>query len=1094
MKRCMVALVALSLAVGTAWAQDDDFDLDALLGETEAGMEEFAGDAADAVDVAEEEVVEAVETADVAEEDFAGIDDELLDGFGDEAADAADFADEAVEEVAEAADEAADEFDGFGDDLADGFADAGDEAAAELADFANEAAEEIPEAVADAADEFDGFGDEVAEEVADAEEFADDAADDFAGIADDAADEIADFGDEAVEEAADFADDSFDVAEEAEEAVDEDLADFADEAPVEAADDDFGDLFASTSEPEAAPAADFATADDDFGAADDYAADDIAADDDFASFDAGDDEAEPAAKADTPKLSAKELKKLAKEAAADEEVRRQRDEQDARKASEAGFHALKNGDYAAADASFSSALAKLPVRPQTQELRDQISWGSAEAKYLRARGLMESEEGYAEARSLLDAATATAPEHLGAQELSKKLAKLEEKAAQPKPPKRQKTTVDKQAQVGKLYDEARQWYALKDYAKARELFDQILVLDPSNVSAMRYIRALEKKRYNLATRKFEANREGMVAQVRDTFSPPLRAKIELPSENEGGTAVDSRIGGDKLNEKMQNIVIKSIEFRQANINDVVNFLVEASRENDPEGEGVNIILNLGESAAAPAAAAPAADDFGGWGDDFGGDDFGMDMGASSGSVGGVSPITLNLRRISMLDAIKYITEVAGLKYRVEDTAVIITRQDAPVGKIITRMYPVQPSFIDVVIERQGATADERSEEFVGLGNRVQVTKSDVQEFFEKTGVKFPAGASITYNATISQLIVANTADNLENFERILQRLNVVPNQVEIEARFIEIGQDDLEELGFQWILNDNWEMAAKKNGNGSVQMNANANGVTQGLRYFHHNSNNQLTSLASPITKIADQTPLGSIASFATVLTNPDVTMVIQALSQHGGSDLLSAPKVTTRSGVNAQIQVVKEIIYPTEFDSEIITIDQENEVGNTWQQLAAVSTPGSFETRETGVILNVTPTVGPDGYTIDLVMAPEVCELADWIQYGGAVGDYFFNQPMPVFTSRNVTTSLVVWDGQTVVMGGLIREELVTVKDKIPILGDIPLLGWLFRSEGSYSQKKNLLIFVTARLVDPAGRPVHQEGALLPGEGADMAEAADVD
>ena len=100
---------------------------------------------------------------------------------------------------------------------------------------------------------------------------------------------------------------------------------------------------------------------------------------------------------------------------------------------------------------------------------------------------------------------------------------------------------------------------------------------------------------------------------------------------------------------------------------------------------------------------------------------------------------------------------------------------------------------------------------------------------------------------------------------------------------------------------------------------------------------------------------------------------------------------------------------------------------------------------------------------------------------------------PQPVFTSRNVTTSIVIWDGQTVVMGGLIREELTTIKDKVPVLGDIPVLGRLFRSEGEYSRKRNLLIFVTARLVDPAGRAIHREGNMaLPGAGIDAgAEAA---
>ncbi len=99
---------------------------------------------------------------------------------------------------------------------------------------------------------------------------------------------------------------------------------------------------------------------------------------------------------------------------------------------------------------------------------------------------------------------------------------------------------------------------------------------------------------------------------------------------------------------------------------------------------------------------------------------------------------------------------------------------------------------------------------------------------------------------------------------------------------------------------------------------------------------------------------------------------------------------------------------------------------------------------------------------------------------------------PQPVFTSRNVTTSIVIWDGQTVVMGGLIREELTTIRDKVPILGDIPVLGWLFRSEGQNSVKKNLLIFVTARLVDPAGRPIHSDsGFPMPGAGIEAAPEA---
>ena len=121
-----------------------------------------------------------------------------------------------------------------------------------------------------------------------------------------------------------------------------------------------------------------------------------------------------------------------------------------------------------------------------------------------------------------------------------------------------------------------------------------------------------------------------------------------------------------------------------------------------------------------------------------------------------------------------------------------------------------------------------------------------------------------------------------------------------------------------------------------------------------------------------------------------------------------------------------------------------------------------------------MTPTVGPDGYTINLALNPEVAELVDWIDYGSVFEGQEIFIPQPVFSSREVQTTISIWDGQTVVMGGLIREDLVTMKDKIPLLGDIPFLGRLFRSEGERSTKRNLIIFVTARLVRPDGRPLN--------------------
>jgi general secretion pathway protein D len=216
--------------------------------------------------------------------------------------------------------------------------------------------------------------------------------------------------------------------------------------------------------------------------------------------------------------------------------------------------------------------------------------------------------------------------------------------------------------------------------------------------------------------------------------------------------------------------------------------------------------------------------------------------------------------------------------------------------------------------------------------------------------------------------------------------------------------------------------------------------------------------------------------------------VAVHALDQKGNLDLLSAPRVTTINGVNAVIEVVREIIYPTEFDVSENDIVTGGGGGGGGLGAAAIPfvpptvIPGAFETREVGVILNVTPTVSPDNYTINLTMLPEIAELVDWIQYGTTIGlpngdTFAVNMPQPIFASRNVTTSLIVWDGHTVVMGGLIREDLTTIDDKIPLLGDIPILGRLFQSKGTHSEKRNLLIFVTARLVNPAGEPINTRG-----------------
>src|SRR5207253_10031181 len=137
-------------------------------------------------------------------------------------------------------------------------------------------------------------------------------------------------------------------------------------------------------------------------------------------------------------------------------------------------------------------------------------------------------------------------------------------------------------------------------------------------------------------------------------------------------------------------------------------------------------------------------------------------------------------------------------------------------------------------------------------------------------------------------------------------------------------------------------------------------------------------------------------------------------------------------------------------------------------------TTPQTFETRNTGVTLEVEPVVGGDATTIDLNLIPQVVEFEGFINYGSPINAIGVNtvagisisQPVeltpnvinqPVFSTRKVTTSVSVYDGQTVVLGGLMREDVQKTEDKVPIIGDIPFVGRAFRTNVEQHTKKNL-------------------------------------
>jgi general secretion pathway protein D len=200
---------------------------------------------------------------------------------------------------------------------------------------------------------------------------------------------------------------------------------------------------------------------------------------------------------------------------------------------------------------------------------------------------------------------------------------------------------------------------------------------------------------------------------------------------------------------------------------------------------------------------------------------------------------------------------------------------------------------------------------------------------------------------------------------------------------------------------------------------------------------------------------------------------MIKAMEQDGTADILSAPKVTTKSGSEAIIRVAETHRYPQDYDVE------------TGQRTSPVVKPQDWADFDIGVTLKVTPVVNPENDTIDLDLHPESMKFLDFEEYKVGSNGYEVKTPppgydpkvglpliakMPYFRRRSVETQVTIADGSTVVMGGLVDERTETFRDQVPFLGDIPYLGRLFRSEGSRSVKKNLVIYVTARQVDASG------------------------
>jgi general secretion pathway protein D len=551
------------------------------------------------------------------------------------------------------------------------------------------------------------------------------------------------------------------------------------------------------------------------------------------------------------------------------------------------------------------------------------------------------------------------------------------------------------------------------------------------------------------TKSHETTRARMLENVQAAWSAPQAEGGKTNGSAGPREITDAEKQAVALRSKLDGIRIPAIAFQNADIQQVVLELSSLCRKLDAECKGVNLVVFGISETPLPAVTFSGTD-------------------------------------LSVLETLDIVTQISGMKYEIGPNMVSLTpvNYEAP-QQMVTAEFDIVPSVGGKMAARTEGPPR-------GL--------LDVRDFFST--VPFPSGASAQYNPEFNVLLVRNVPKHIEKVTALLDRYNRKAleersRQVEIETKFIEVEQGALEELGFNWTL-----------GAAGTELTAGHYGMPGGQKLFTDtlrsgqdsfdsgvSTAGRATSFNSYAGAVADPTDTGLIGTAGELLVQKikgtPVELVISALERTAGSDLLSAPKILTKSGETATIHVGEVHWYPTAFD---VSIERYSQPGLV---------PLEYAEEKTGVMLEVTPELDPENGTINLKLSPEIRELAGFDEQHVATlwpfftsGDTAFNiiptgmtsadlkdllsnqqgaadrliARRPIFKSRKVNTSVTIEDGSTIAMGGLIKEKLETFKDSVPILGRIPLLGRLFRSEGEKSVKRNLLIFVTANQVNASG------------------------
>lgn len=634
-------------------------------------------------------------------------------------------------------------------------------------------------------------------------------------------------------------------------------------------------------------------------------------------------------------------------------------------------------------------------------------------------------------------------------------------------------------QIEVLLQQGRELANVREYTKALRKFQEVLLIDPYNADALQNMKAMNvrigkvgKDRYNVTHRK-------MIAEVEWKFAIPIIPEGEESlSENfiENEPQKKAEPEESPLLKKLNSIIIPNIDFEEVTVPAALKSLIKQSRELDPEQVGINIFLRRSDNSAVqenqrnmgypgadmmmgpqgmPQGAYPQGmpQAMGPQGGMMGEGDEELEYDEEGNPIKKEQLITLLINNTSLMDAIIKLCATAKLKYRVEKYAVILAPQDVALDEMETRIFPVEQQALSSSLD--GDISD----------------PNNLIRFFNGNGIDFPSGSQIIYDPMISRLIVTNTPENLNSINQVItDYLEQQEPMVQIIAKFIEISQTDLKELAFnyQYAVNAARETTGN-NVTSASKIDASSNEL---MRYYR---DEQATTTRDPLSE----------GTFSFVWEDTDgtrFTASMFALNWADSEDVLASPRVTTLPGQSAHVAMVTERYFPDEWE----TVDlPENNAGSdgdanatttSWRGTRADPQP-TFESDPTplGITFDITPEVDVERRTITAQVILPIQTLSGWMEFdartvdssGDTDGEYY---KMPIFDRREINTTVTVYDGETVVLGGVASDTTEIVNDKIPILGDLPVIGRFFQSKYTDAEKRNLLVFLTCRLVKPDG------------------------